>query len=1111
MAFIKKLACGASIAALAALAPVAAVHAQQTASQMRGAVTDPNGAPIANASVTITHVPTGTVNRTTTSANGNFNASGLRVGGPYSVAVQAEGFQADVAEGISLDPGSNAPLRLRLNRAGATEVIAVTGRRIQTIDLNNGAGSSFSAQDIANQPSFSRDLTGTLLRDPLTNATGPGNLRVAGTNPRVNAFVVDGLRQGDDFGLSSSTYATTRSPISLDTVEAASVVASDYSVFTTGFQGGLVNVVTKSGSNDFFGTLSYYRSGNDFQSNTAFDRFISSPDFIEEEYGFTLGGPILQDRLFFFVGYEKFETAGPVDFTQDDINNGFQPGFFEALRGLVLDGTGYDLGERPTTTAIPRTSERYFARVDWNINPDHRVTASYQRTEETDTSGVFNNQYVGAWYDTPLELDNYTLQAFSNWTPNFTTTARIGYKEYMRGQNCRAGTDVGQIQVNFSGAFVDGEPVGLIGTPLEGLLTQNPSFQPIGGCDRSRHANEFNDTRLQVFLQGDYTWGDHVTSFGGSFDQYELYNLFVQDNSGNFVFSGPNVVQDILDGRANVTYRAPQSNVRSEGATELAYDIIALFAQNEWQVLPDLSVNFGLRYERYQQDQGLVDRPDFDLVYGANARQSLDGIDLIQPRAGFRWDAFSRTTVSGGFGLFAGGDPNVWFANTYLPQNFSFTRQFEGVDPRSVPQPLLDLVAGSDPTNPAPIDTIAPGFEMPSNWRGSLKLAQEFDLEFDGFSLGRDYVFETQVLYTRAHRGYAWRNLAQIGLPVGTAPDGRPIYTDLAAFNTGTGNNLQNVIELYNVNEGESLIYTAALAKDSENGLGFYLTYAYQDVEAIIPAASSVAVSNYNAQVGFDRNSASAGRSLFETEHRFGINLSYETEVFGDLRSRFDVFGIIASGTPFSYTFQTNSLNPMFGRDAVQQASNSDLLYVPLENDPTVIYGPNFNQAAFNDLIERQGLTRGEIAERNKNTSPWQQLWNMRFQQDLPFASFGVDRFRNNRATFVLDIENFPNLLNNEWGRTFGTPGGGFGALPVVSGSLVRSDDPDRPLNSRALASPSGGTAYDANFDPALVCQSAGACVYRYDTLNLNNATRTGNESVSDSLYRIRLGIRYEF
>ncbi|TRO97288.1 TonB-dependent receptor [Glycocaulis profundi] len=1106
MAFIKKLACGASIAALAALAPVAAVHAQQTASQMRGAVTDPNGAPIANASVTITHVPTGTVNRTTTSANGNFNASGLRVGGPYSVAVQADGFQADVAEGISLDPGSNAPLRLRLNRAGATEVIAVTGRRIQTLDLNNGAGSAFSSQDIANQPSFSRDLTGTLLRDPLTNAAGPGNLRVAGTNPRVNAFVVDGLRQGDDFGLSSSTYATTRSPISLDTVEAASVVASDYSVFTTGFQGGLVNVVTKSGTNDFSGTLSYYRSGNDFQSNTAFDRFISSPDFIEEEYGFTLGGPILQDRLFFFVGYEKFETAGPIDFTSNDASSGFEPGFFEALRGMIQNSLGYDVGERPLTTSIPRTSERYFARVDWNINPDHRVTASYQRTEETDTSGVFNNQFDSAWYDTPLELDNYTLQAFSNWTPDFTTTARLGYKEYIRGQNCRAGTDVGQIQVNVT-------PTNVVGTPLEGLVTNTPGFQPVGGCDRSRHANEFNDTRLQVYLQGDYTWGDHVTSFGGSFDRYELYNLFVQDNSGNFVFQTP---QDLIDNRATVTYRAPQSNVRSEGATELSYDIIALFAQDEWQILPDLSVNFGLRYERYQQDQDLVPRPDFDLVYGANARQSLDGIDLFQPRAGFRWDAASRTTVSGGFGLFAGGDPNVWFANTYLPQNFSYTLSgLENVDPRVVPQELIDLVANSNPTDPAPIDTIAPGFEMPSNWRGSLKLAQEFDLEFDGFSLGRDYVFETQVLYSRTHRGYAWRNLAQIGLPVGTAPDGRPIYTDLAAFNTGTGNNFQNVIELYNVNEGESLVYTAALSKNYENGLGFYLSYAYQDVDAIIPAASSVAVSNYNAQVGFDRNSASAGRSLFETEHRFGINMSYETEIFGDLRSRLDVSGLISSGTPFSYTYTTVPLNPMFGRDAVQQSSNADLLYVPLANDPSVIYGAGFNQDAFNDLIERQGLTRGEIAPRNGHTSPWQQLWNLRFQQDLPFASFGVDRFRNNRATFVVDIENFPNLLNNEWGRTYGTPGGGFGAVPVVTGSLVRADDPDRPLNSRNSASPSGSVPgsqdYNAAFDPALVCQSAGACVYRYDTLNTTNAGRTGIESTANSLYRIRLGIRYEF
>jgi hypothetical protein len=234
MTMFRKLACGASVAALAALAPVAAVHAQQTASQIRGTVVDADGAAVANAAVRIVHEPTGTVSTATTSANGNFTASGLRVGGPYVIEASAAGFQADALRDVSLAPGANPPLRIRVARAGEAEVIQVTGTRIQSINLNNGAGSSFTAQDIANQPSFSRDVLDTLLRDPLANSSGgSGNLSIAGSNPRLNAFAVDGVLQQDDFGLGSSTYPTGRSPLSLDTV-----AASDYAVTVGGFQGG---------------------------------------------------------------------------------------------------------------------------------------------------------------------------------------------------------------------------------------------------------------------------------------------------------------------------------------------------------------------------------------------------------------------------------------------------------------------------------------------------------------------------------------------------------------------------------------------------------------------------------------------------------------------------------------------------------------------------------------------------------------------------------------------------------------------------------------------------------------------------------------------------------
>ncbi|MCW5724694.1 MAG: TonB-dependent receptor [Maricaulaceae bacterium] len=1099
MSFLKKLSYGAAAAALFAVAP-AAVHAQQTASQARGVVTGQDGSPVSGAVVTIIHLPTATVSTTTTSANGTFSQSGLRVGGPYRIAVTAEGFDGDVLEDISLAPGQNPTIRVSL-RATAAETITIYGTRTETIDLNNGAGSSFTRSDILNQPSYSRDLVNTLLRDPLANSSGAaGNLSIAGVNPRFNALAIDGVLQQDDFGLSNSTYPTARSPISLDTVEAASIAASDYSVFVSGFQGGLVNVVTRSGGNDFTGSLYYYRSGNDYQSNTAFGRYIDSPDFTEEEYGLAVGGPILRDRLFFFVGYEKFTTARPVSFAP----NPAAP----VLRTLIQNALGYDVGARPDVASIPTESIRWLGRLDWNVNEDHRLSFTYQRTEEVGTANVFAGNYETAWYDTPVEMSIYTLQAYSNWTPNFSTTFRIGYKDFSRGQDCRAGTDVGQIQVGLT-------PANVVGTPLDGLVTSNFTF--IGGCDRSRHANEFTDERWQFFGQGDYTMGDHVISFGANYETYELYNLFVQDALGNFQFTGANAVTNLMNGTAFVTYRGVPSNVRTEGATFMGYDILSLFVQDEWQATPTLMLSGGLRYERYIQDELQPHRPDFVAAYGRSNQNNLDGISIIQPRFSFRWDAADRTTVSGGFGLFSGGDPKVWFSNTYLPQAFTFSGTFNNVDPRVVPQPLLDLVANADPATPAPVDTISPDFEIPSEWRASLRVAHEFDLNFGDFNLGSNYLVEAQVIYSQTRYGYAWRNLAQtdLGLPIGTSPDGRPIYADLQSLNQQPGANFQNATELYNTTEGGGWIYTLSLANEYENGLGFYVSYAYQDIESVNPGSSSVAISNFNGQVDFDRNNPSLFRSDYEVRHKFGLNFSYERNIWADLRSRIDVFGYISSGQPYSFTFVHNALDPMFGRSAIQSPTGqTDLLYVPMQNDPNVIFAPGFNQAAFDAFVERYGLRRGEIAARNTNTAPWDQRWDLRFQQELPFAHFGFERLRGNRATLVLDIQNFPNLLNNEWGASYRTAGAGTGqffdsVLPVVNASLVRPGDPTRPLNSRASANPGNTTAYDPNFDPSIVCNAPGACVYRFNSFT--DPATAASENLGQSLYRIRLGIRYEF
>jgi len=1085
MAIFKKFAYGASVAALAALAPVAAVHAQTTSANLRGEIIDAAGAPVVGANVTIIHSPSGTASRAVTNETGQFFQSGLRVGGPYTVVVAAPGFEGEALNDVFLRPGNQAPLSLTLNPQG-TDVIVVTGQAINTMDLNNGVGSNFSAEDIANQPSANRDVIGTLVRDPLAFSNGEGQLFVAGVNPRFNGLAIDGSLQQDDFGLGANTYATERSPISLDAVESASLVASDYSVTASGFTGGLVNITTKSGTNEFDGSLYYYYQDENYFGDETDGQTVTIAPFDEKEYGFTLGGPIIEDRLFFFVSYDEFESGSGTDYSVSDANDGIEAGFYGALNQFVLDNTGFDLGGRPTVTSNPVTSERFIGKLDWNINDDHRASFTYQSTEEGGTSTSRQN-FESAWYDIPVELTSYSGSVFSDWTPNFSTTFRATYKEFTRGQICRAGAGQPHLEFRLT-------PDDLVGSALEGLLSQGGEETFVGGCDRFRHANEFNDERLQLFAQGDYIFGDHLITFGAEYEDYSLFNMFVPSSNGRFIYRS---LDEIANNTPQIDYINANTNNARDAASSWGLEKYTAFIQDTWQIRDDLELGFGLRYEYYQQDDTPPLDAAVDAAYGAGTTgQTLDGLDLFMPRFSARWEPNDRTTVTGGFGLFAGGEPKVWISNAFQGAT-TFSRQGSGtaVNGFNIPQALLDTVAASDGSV---IDVVGRDFEIPSDWKASLRV--DYDLNLDRFGLGDGYLLSASWLYTTPQDAFLWRNLAQTELaasqPTGVAPDGRTIYADLEDLD------IANVTELGNADGSESHVFSVAVQKDYDNGFGFFGSYAYQDVDWVSEGGSSRGISNWRGLAAIDRNNPEVRTSFWEIEHSFKIGLSYERELIADLTSRVDVFGQIRSGLPYYLTYDVSGSNSLFGRaGAGESPFDNNPIYVPTRGgDSNVVYASGFDQQGFFNLVDRVGATEGEIMAVNSASAAWNQQWDLRFTQELPGIP-GVDRFvGDNNFEFVMDIINFPNLLNSDWGVQ--TNGPGRGQFTTVAADLVSAADV--ALNGVDAASALRGD------DIRTTCTTATSCVYRYNDFraagrDLNTVDR------NDSVYEIRIGLRYEF
>ena len=1113
-------------AAASVLAVVCAYEAQAqiTSAQLRGSVVDASGAPVAGASVTIVDTRTNAASAATTSDEGNFFRPNLRVGGPYTLTVVAEGFQGEQVNIGSLAIGSNDPVVISLDSA-ARETIVVTGQLIETIDINNGVGSVFTAEDIADTPILDRDLSNIIELDPFASITGDsgelGVISFGGIEPRLNGFVVDGALIGDKFKLEEAFYPTLRQPVSLDVIEAASATFSEYSVLAAGAQGGLVNTVTKSGTNEFDGNI-YYRFGNDSLIGDESDgREVPTGDFEETDYGFTVGGPIIKDKLFFLVNYEDFEAETPVigNLTDDEL------AVFEEIRQAFLTATdeggnlryeGFDPGVKTNTANDVTTSERLFLKLDYLLNDSHRLSGWYLKAEDGRLQNTDGLDYLfpSAFYDKTVDIDLYHGQLTSDWTNNLSTTFRFIYKEQVTGQTPRS-----ELLDDGSTRF----PTLLVADERLGDTAE-------AGPDPFRQANAFEDEQLQLFGSANYILGDHLLMFGGEYQDYELDNLFGQFCRGEYEFGS---IQDVLDGNAGVSYQNTPTNDCGDRTAAWGYQKLDLFAQDTWQINPDLSINYGFRYERYSSDDEVPIQGNFPAEYGAETAVGVDGLDIIQPRFGFDWNAPYDVKVQGGFGLFSGGDPVVWFSNAYSPLP---TLAFGGVTDYSgftnVPQALQDQAA----TNVGPFnyDHISPTFDIPSLWKASVALEREFD--FGRF--GDGWLLGTQLVLTEVEDGAAFINRAQLADSIadadlaasvaantGVAPDGRPIYAD--ARSTG------DAIALINSGEGESFAVSFDVEKDWDFGLTFYGAYTYTDADRLIPGSSSRHISNYRSLVTTDRNSAGpSGTSVFEVQDRFVFQTKYEREFVQGLESQFVLKGVFESG-PVSNAGYINFLDSrsrIFGRAAGGSPFGGvDQLYIPTLNaagdgfdDQAVIFSSAANEARFFEEAENLGLlgAAGGFAEKNGLRGAWNQRFDFGFSQELPGFP-GASKFvGDNQLKLTVDIFNVANLLNSDWGTQVDDPR--FDSLSVVEAFLVPTENANQFRNGQPIIidGETGALNDDGEFVPfgitdaiiggghGAACPTAESCTYLYDTVFSNG---TSQAALEDSVYKIRIGLRYEF
>ena len=1053
-----------AIASLLAATP--AISQNVTSSAVSGRVVDAKGQAITGATVQIVHVPSGTTKIVTTDAEGRYTAQGLRVGGPFDITASKAGLSQAEQDNVYLQLGQSSAINLQMGASAvaATELSGVNvsaSALAQTFSSDNkGLSTNISQRQLETTPQGNRSIDDIARLDPRINVTdqGDGSISVAGLPNRYNNISVDGISQGDPFGLNSNGLPYQGSPISIDTISEYNISTANFDV-TSDTVGADINAVTKSGTNDFHGSVYYvYRNANKLVGDAGW-LDSNAPGYNYTGYskdwtgGFTVGGPIIKDKLFFFVSAERQKTTG----IGADSSNGLDPSLTGASTSnkispndlqQVID-TATALGLQPGSLGAGSSTlddKRYLAKFDWNISNNHRASLTYQYTKETQpiVQGNSSNQ-VGLssyWYSKDSLTKNTALQFFDDWTENFSTQAKVSYQSFSQ----LAGNAVNQPQVK---VYLSPD-------------NQGPSVNL--GEDQFRHENAINTKKWSAFLAGTLYLGDHTIKGGMDYQRTQIYNLFGRTEHGNYTFYGlDNFKQAKYD--SDLLYQPAPGFTLSDVAANWTYSQFSPFLQDTWQASDNLSVTYGVRVDIPHSDHAPPYNAGFLQAFGYRNNSSLGSSNrVVEPRFSFNYNFNTErmTQLRGGFGLFQTFPPTVWMTNPY--QNNGLTvASYQSFDPTTTPFSAdayhQNIPPGAGNVSGV-VDTIDPNFKLPTVWKATLAL----DHELPWWGL----IGSVELQHIQVHEGILYQAINIGPADAVLLPDGREQYWATpgekgssrdAAANRNKKFDQQSTL-LTNTTKGKSDSLTLALSKPfSENWFGD-ISFTLNHATEVNPGNSSQAYSGYKYVVRENVNDGQALTADRNVPKSVKASLTWQHAFIGDYKTTISAFYSGHSGLPYSWIFSGDS-----NGDGI---TYQDPVYIPTANDPIVSYGKASTQLVqqFQDYIASNKYLskhRGQIAGRNADSNGWINQLDMSFSQEVP----GL--FKGNKGVLRLDVYNFLNLLDKNWGQTVYT---GFNTRTLAGYNGVNAQGQYvyyLPTDNSGNYQPAQLVRYDAGSNPTRV------------------------------------------
>ena len=1020
---------------------------QVTKSAIAGTVKSTSGEALPAAVVEIKHVPTGTKYFSTTDEKGNYSANSVRPGGPYTIKVNYTGYNPYIIEEISAPLGNSIVIAIVMQSAiNAIEEVKIVV--VNPKDAYNkgktGAGQQFSTREINSVP-----IIGSRSINSITkyNANAGSNGSFGGQDSRLNNFTIDGSVFNNGFGLGSDTQAggrTGSTAISLDAIEQLQVNIAPFDVRQSGFTGSGINAVTRSGTNEIESSVyhSFRNDKKEFLGNRAGNIKITPSKFQEKIWGARIGAPIIKDKLFFFGNFETIDNISPAttwtssgsplagaqvsETAYSDLVN---------VSNLLKNSFGYDTGAFENFDAV-KQSKKFLARIDWNINDNHKLTARYVHHDSGSDELISNSNSAG--------FGNRRTNVFS-----------MSYKNsgYVIEDNTRSAVLEWdwKISEKWSNNFIAGYD-----KQLENRSLQGGGIFPT--IDIKKGANNYISAGLDPFTPSnllDYStlhftnnitgnFGKHTLLFGANYERFVSNNNFFPASNGVYIFDSLSqfeaaAAETVTNGGAPATtlanlpsrfqFRYSALPNGAEPMQVLKSNKIDLYAQDEYKVLNNLKLTYGLRATAVSFEDTALENTAVTAMTFANGEKFNTGDMpdtqyLFEPRFGFNLDVNnnSKTVLRGGTGVFTGRPPLVFLSNA-IGNN--------GVLTGFIDVSGADLINGGfgftanpgqyfTPTTPQLPSTFDlaftdKDFKFPQSWKTNIAIDQKLPFGFIGSIEGIYSKNINEVFYYNANLENPVGNISNGG-------DTRPFYSGTDA-GARVNNNVSNAIVLSNSNKGYFYSTTFKLEYPYKKGFWGSVAYTYSNAQDLLSAGSIASGSWTGARSVLGNNNLDLSNSNNNTPRRIvgllGYKLNYGKNYGGS--TSFNIGYIGEQAGSFTYTYG-NDING-------DRVNGNDLLYVP--NDVSelrfvditqtvggvsqVLYTAADQALAFNQYIEQDSYLkgkRGQYVDRNANELPMLHRLDLSITQDFFLKVKG----KKQSFQFRADILNFTNLLNNDWG-----------------------------------------------------------------------------------------------